>query len=798
MAPLRPRRSSHSVSYRESPATEDEEQTDKFEASEDASPPPPPRCRRSTRRGAPLRITPGSSRSMQTRRRPRVRYEEQSTDDEDEDEDFVPDERRAVPEVAAIERAPAIRTNPRRASGRLPRKTTKASPRKTLQRQSQIDSDSRWPKLSRRHQNVAAQPEPRGPSQPDPSFTGKPCPWTYLPFEILRDILTYASYPLLDHQGSATSHVEWLLKFRSIHPALLEASQAVLYYCPPLTSAAVAHKFLSLMTQTNPRAANYNVKVRHLKIEARNTLAYSAGVELGSFDLGALVRQLPQLTGIDVWTMLDHPDVRRASITSRSWSYPDTMFKALADVGQRLRRFHWNSRFMGKQATEDPSAMYRWMHDLHQLPAFQSLTYLKLTNFLGDSDARIDLDFAVHFSAPGKPLTAAQQKKEALRLEKKNAQHRQDELLAKAVSGLPNLRKLELHMCSIVDGDWLCLLPQGLTHLGILECDRLTSEGLEEFLNTHGQHLQVLILNHNPALSISFLSTLAKSCPALRELRMDLTYFRDLLTVDNTADPMYEHLLLPDERPTWPRTLQTISMNHLHHLSSPAAEVFFTSLIESAEELKDLRRLLLSMSLDISWRDRAKMRDVWEYRIKRVFLRNTPPPNPYWWSLGSFKQWKERKVAEVVITSQNPERHSEVTTVPVDKTDLDEDEDDDGSDMPVRNRKRTAVIVSGNTRRLRPRKTVVEEDHTDDTERLPTFGSNVRDTVMETLDRHVQGMCEEVDVRIDNIRPREEQFHENDFLTAEPSGDEEWNGVDLDDDELYYTRNGGRKPRYAW
>lgn len=46
------------------------------------------------------------------------------------------------------------------------------------------------------------------------------------------------------------------------------------------------------------------------------------------------------------------------------------------------------------------------------------------------------------------------------------------------------------------------------------------------------------------------------------------------------------------------------------------------------------------------------------------------------------------------------------------------------------------------------------------------------------LPEQVQGMCDIVDVMIDNLRPTEEQFHESDFLDDEVSGDEDWNGDD--------------------
>jgi hypothetical protein len=51
----------------------------------------------------------------------------------------------------------------------------------------------------------------------------------------------------------------------------------------------------------------------------------------------------------------------------------------------------------------------------------------------------------------------------------------------------------------------------------------------------------------------------------------------------------------------------------------------------------------------------------------------------------------------------------------------------------------------------------------------------------------VQGGCHTVLFRIDNFRPREEIYGEADFLDAEPSGDEEWNGNDDQDDEGGYA-----------
>ena len=70
-------------------------------------------------------------------------------------------------------------------------------------------------------------------------------------------------------------------------------------------------------------------------------------------------------------------------------------------------------------------------------------------------------------------------------------------------------------------------------------------------------------------------------------------------------------------------------------------------------------------------------------------------------------------------------------------------------------------------------------------------GPSSEETEGSAKDEHlfVQGRCHTVIFRIDNFRPREEIFNEADFLDAEPSGDEEWNGNDHDHED-----GGG----YAW
>lgn len=70
------------------------------------------------------------------------------------------------------------------------------------------------------------------------------------------------------------------------------------------------------------------------------------------------------------------------------------------------------------------------------------------------------------------------------------------------------------------------------------------------------------------------------------------------------------------------------------------------------------------------------------------------------------------------------------------------------------------------------------------------FDSDTQRTSLEReeAELYIQGLCDVVDVMIDNLRPAEEQLREDDFLDEEASGDEDWNG----DDDV------PGDSRYAW
>ncbi|KAF2421180.1 hypothetical protein EJ08DRAFT_738251 [Tothia fuscella] len=757
MAPRASTREPRQVSYRESESDDDNENEDsasEVEASSSFHQAP------SLKRKRPATTAGPSQKIARTRGAARVSYAEEFSANEESDFSSEAQEEDYDEDTAAASKAKKVKASPRKQP-----KRGSASPRKR-------PSEPR----ARRVPSPPAQTRKSAAVIPRvvlPLVSDNRTPdWSSLPYSILCDIMEFASVPLFDENNSPLPSIAWLLRTSRVCHAFCEPALETLYKCPPLLDAVRPHKLLTLLAQDNEsRAFNYNVKIKRLELEVRSALAYSAGTAYGAFDLGNLIKLLPQLTEIDIWSIYDHPRHRFSNYT-KNWAYPDSMFDALVAGGNKLKGFSWNSRLLGK-SSEQPPTLYKWMLNIHSTAPFQSLRELTLMNFLGDSEERIVL-FEPQLT-PAKPLSATQVAREDLREEKRQALRKEDELLAKAINNLPNLRVLDIHQCSIVDGEWLSLLPKSLTSLGITECDRIDSDGLQAFLESHGSQLKILTLNHNPALSISFLTTLKASCPQLECLAMDFTYYaRHIAT--GAREPEYLSLLLQDEKPTWPSTLQSIEIYHMRHWTSSAAEAFFTSLIDSAQDLPDLRHLELVASIDIGWRDRATFRDRWIAKLNRIFLSKPEPHNPNWMSLRMMREWKARegKSGNGYVTQVPPGSAINIT-----------DSDAPGASQQDETAKK----------RLRPRRSAEKGAKN-------SLGASLAESVMNVVEeKHIQGMCDIVDIRIDNLRPRETQLNENDFLDSEVSGDEDWdegNG-DLDPEILYARKKKkGRKGVFAW
>ncbi|KAK8191213.1 hypothetical protein IWZ00DRAFT_272009 [Phyllosticta capitalensis] len=562
-------------------------------------------------------------------------------------------------------------------------------------------------------------------------------PWASLPYQILLQIFTFASNPLHDDDFNPTSNISWLVGAARVCKDFTEPALTALYRCPPLTLVDKPHRLLELLSDPSPsKIINYNVKIRRLELDAPKALAYSWAGK-GQFELGDLIPHAPQLTEIAIVHPQDRPPFRPMPRTGR-WHYSAEIFRGLGESALRLKSWTWNSTFRARDQT------FFWMGQIHQTQPFQRLEHLSLHQFEEEAVSEEAIESAT----------------------KRNSK----QVLADNLALLPQLKSLALESCPVVDGEFLPLLKDSLQHLTIMNCHNITSEVFRDFIVSHGGHLQSLVLNHNQALDISFLTDLRRACPRLEVFKMDLVYFDSHATFRD-SDPKYDELLKEDEVPSWPPTLQTVELVHLRKWTSGAAETFFSSLIDSAEELPDLRRLVLKATLDIGWRDRAGFRDLWIGKLQKVFLRMSPPPDPYLMSGKRFRMMRE--LPSTVTPDGSPTKLAKAMKC---------------SHIQVTPKEGQAP---SRRRSLRPNRATAGSFMESDSEASPEdedmadASSTPIETKKNVEEKFIQGMCEVVDVRIDNLRPREEQFNENDFLDSEVSGDEDWNGDDAQVDDQY-------------
>ena len=623
----------------------------------------------------------------------------------------------------------------------------------------------------------------------DIHFTGKTMPWSTLPYHILLAIFDFASRPLVNDMLQPTSNIEWLLSVALCCKAFAEPALSALYYSPPLCPPDRAHRLLShLATHRDTSIFNYGAKIKYLDMEASSTMLRKY-VGYDPLDLGSLVSLTPQLRGIALKLKSDilvwRKSGRSRSIAGGKAVYHRSIFMALEENKIMLREWTWNHS-LAKQGQSAFPLMQ--MKDVHKLPPFQALRSLTLVNYPAGPIEK------------GRPC---------------------EDMLAEAINLLPLLRDLHFHMSS-VNERLLSKLPHDLQTLEIVECPVLKSLLVDHFLAAKGQSMRQLILDHNQSLNLSFLTNLARSCPKLELLKADLRYY-GILNATRDTDPKYDALLFDGERPTWPATLRTLELFHLRKWSPQTAELFFSSLTESSLMLPDLRQLKIKASLDESgWRERIAFRDSWTEKLRRVFLRTSPPPNSHLRSISAYKAFKSqqkkvkmpiREERRLNLTRAATSNANTVTTTQLTRVEIapqttnkNASESDSDSDTPLVNVRRSTraktqsqsiytLSESPSTKprppRRRRRRRGSNSSSSEDSA-IDDDGILEPDTQRTSLDGeaelYIQGLCDVVDVLIDNLRPTEEQLKEDDFLDEEVSGDEDWNG----DDDL--EGDGG----YAW
>lgn len=565
-----------------------------------------------------------------------------------------------------------------------------------------------------------------------PLFTsGVIPPWQHLPYHILFDIFFYASQPLVDERSvTRTGSVQWLVQVALLCHSFCEPALAAIYYSPPLIPAAKCHGLLNLLSQPQDSlSTNYTNKIKELHVDVEALLLYKSGPTLGYFELPRLIENTPQVKKMRLYHAEDYvvgiPPWQRAR---SKWGYPEGLFESIAYSSIRLRSWDWNSRFMETPELA-PHALTK-----HLQPAFQGIEELRLLHVASEE-----------WDEEGDGYIS----------------NEREVVLATALKELPELRQLVFIECSIVNEHLLPHLPTTLTSLTLNNCDEVTTANFGAFLTSHGQHLRELNLSHNRHLSMSFIVGLGGSCKNLEKFKMDIS-IHDWSSYHD-VEPHFPELIRSSEVPTWPSTLQDIELIQLRKWDDAAAEVFFTSLINAAPKLPNLRRLVISAILKIGWRDRATFREKWIGRLEHVFLRHSAPPDP---SLRTLRG--------------SPPPPEPVEGTAEDTAGLHSDTPNSGPSTPSKRK----------SARLAQRKIMELEDDDDDVEGSPSPSRTAAEGFGEQEPRamQVQGMCDVVMVRIDNQRPTETQFSEGDFLDDEVSGDEDWDGDDWD------VAEGG----YAW
>jgi hypothetical protein len=534
-------------------------------------------------------------------------------------------------------------------------------------------------------------------------------PWQTLPYHVLMDIFLRASYPLLDEgRSDRNDSVKWLVNVALLCRSFQEPALAALLHCPPLLPAHKTHALLSLLSQPlDSLSMNYASKIKKLHVEVEPVLLLKSGPTLGYFDLAKLIEKTPQVHTVRLYHKDDYTvGIPPWHITLSRWIYPNPLLDAINDSGVILRSWDWNGRFY------ETDILLELMAHYHLGPAFRGLRELKLLHL---NDAQPD-----EYSGEGGGC------------------------LVDGIKRLQEIERLEFLECSMVSGQVLTNLPHTIRSLTLRNCDRMWSTDLTAFLTSHGTNLQKLSLSHNRHLSMSFIQTLGQTCPNLELFKMDLSMHDGSSYHD--VEPHFDQLLLQSETPTWPVKLQEIELIQLRKWDDATAEVFFTSLVNAAPDLRDLRKLGISAILKIGWRDRATFREKWISKLEKVFLRRSLPPNP------NLRSLRKRQ-----LNPDNP------TALDGSETNIDESRPGTDDSGPSTSTKRQST-------RLAQQSSVEADDAT---------ASSSRRTSPSEFGK-IQGMCDIVNIRIDNQRPTEMQYNENDFLDDELSGDEDWDGADFE------------------
>ncbi|KAK4100995.1 hypothetical protein N658DRAFT_507312 [Parathielavia hyrcaniae] len=602
--------------------------------------------------------------------------------------------------------------------------------------------------------------------------------WPSLPYHVLVQIFRSVASPLTELQQA-----RWLVAASGVCRAFAEPALTALYETPPLFSRSMAHGLVSLLSKDpSTTLFNYRPKVTELWIDVAEIA--SKTYKGRTLDLETLIGNLPRLRFVQFFHHQDLPPYRSLDGSLR-WHYPVPLFEALegkrdpadgaavADHTQLLG-WQWNRRLMG------PDMDLADLKTFHHTPPFQSLKKVSFVNYQVPSlHAKANADEA---ELAAKDLDFIQG-------------------LAGAIAALPALEHLSIESSTAANDQLLPLLPKTLKTLELVNCWDVNGDDFAGYLVSSGHHLKSLILRHNQSLSASFLKVLGTACPNLQVLSIDFkTYNHHEFYHD--SDPSYDQLLAADQIPDWPASLETLQLLNMKKWTAEAAETLFQSLVDSAPRLPNLRRLDLKAMLSIPIQERSRLRNKWDRKLRHVFLRDKEVPQP----LPSLRNHspkshddatenmskKSRKIARRTPDANSPSRRSGRIAVkrsnPSSRAssvgrelrslgrpsyaepDTDEDQDDDDEEEEEEEGEQGSGGSAGRSS---------DESPPASPTALAAPGEE------EVPFRH--GMCEKVEIQLDNQKSAETTLTMDDFLDSEDEdlSDGDWIGDDEEFDSGY-------------
>ncbi|KAL7948180.1 hypothetical protein V8C42DRAFT_313706 [Trichoderma barbatum] len=627
-----------------------------------------------------------------------------------------------------------IKTNPRPA--RVPRKLSSPKREDKPKGPGHLATASSFP--SKRRQ-TATQSKSESESQPisGPSWTDY-----RIPYHFWTDVFLYAR----DNGGADPPNTHWLLQVATSCRTLSEPALTAIYRCPTIRHPSKAKRLASLLERCPTETwLNYRRKIEFLHLDIHTI---PQGI------IFQLIRPLTRLKELIFYTALDQPPYRELDSNIR-WNYSEDIFLALASPSDdsiakqpvlptRLKSWEWSGRLLGGNVA-NISDIVR----VHQLPSFAHLTRLSFTNFQV-------------------PSLRGLQQNDGDDLQRIIGDDAAIDAIADAVAHLKYLKHLVFESSTVMTDRLLSLLPKDLSHLELINCWEIKSEDLATFLLTHGSSLRALTLMHNQSLSLAFLTVLKEACPKLRELRMNLSYFRHHDSL-NDADPMYDFALLPSQVPTWPASIRTIDIEHIRNWSVESAEMFIQSLVDNAINLPNLRHLVIKTMLDIPWQARATLRSNIRPMVERVFLRKVDPPQG------------DMAIQEIGDTHEparpRKRKRTPSSTSPLRRSGRIEAHAHDSPRRSTRDNK----SQRGQLARPSYRVPDTDEDEIDISEESSDSETSDVEQSPCTDEPAIQGLCNTVNIVFDNQKVRELQYSMEDFLADDDeSSGEEWDG---DDDE---------------